>query len=351
MPFLSVIIPAYNVERFLPKALESALRQTEADFELIVVNDGSTDGTGAVCDRYAARDARVRAIHQKNAGAHAARNAAIELATGEYLYFMDGDDWAEAGMFSAMRDIAERTRADLVILGFYIDTYHGEGAPSSQKKAHPDALYPDAASFRRAAAGLFDQNLLYPPWNKLFRASRVRAENIRFRPTMWDDFPFNLDYIRDVQTVAVDARAFYHFNRGLRASETSRYFPGMREKREEEHCALKELYEHWGMEADPGARELIARRYVERTFGVLENIACADSPLAPREKRAAMGEIIRSGEVRECLEGAKPRSFYMKLMLLVIATGNSGLTYLLARTISYAKAHCARVFTYLKAHR
>lgn len=351
MPFLSVIIPAYNVEKFLPDAIESALRQTEPDFELIVVDDGSTDGTGAICDRYAARDARVRVVHQKNAGAHAARNAAIELATGEYLYFMDGDDWAEPGMLAAMRDVAEKTRADLVIFGFYIDTYHGEDASRSEKKAHPDAFYPDAASFRRAAAGLFDRNLLYTPWNKLFRASRVRAENIRFRPTMWDDFPFNLEYARDVESVAVDARAFYHFNRGLRASETSRYFPGMREKREEEHRALVELYAHWGLSDDPDAREFLARRQIERTFGVLENIACKNSPLTPREKRAAMREIIRSEEVRESLARARPRSPYMRLMLAIVATGNGELTYLLARTISFVKARCARAFTYLKEHR
>lgn len=351
MPFLSVIIPAYNVEKFLPNALESVLRQTEPDFELIVVDDGSSDGTGALCDRYAARDKRVRAVHQKNAGAHAARNAAMDLATGEYLYFMDGDDWAEAGMFAAMREVVQRTGADLAIFGFMIDTYHGKGAPSSERKAHPDAFYPDAAAFRRAAADLFDKNLLYVPWNKIVRASLMRAENIRFRPTMWDDYPFNLEVIRNVKTVAVDARAFYHFNRGLRVSETTKYFPGMREKRDEEHRALKELYAYWGLSDDPHAREVVARRYAERLFGVLENVVCADSPLPAREKRAKVGEIVRSEEVRESIRFARPRSLHMRLMLAIVATGSAGFTYQLARAISFTKAHLSRLFTYLRVHR
>jgi glycosyltransferase EpsJ len=351
MPFLSVIMPAYNVEKFLPGALDSALAQTDPDFELIAVDDGSTDGTGAVLDLYAQKDARVRVLHQKNAGAHAARNAGIELAAGEYLYFMDGDDWAEPGMFAAMRAVAGRTGADLVIFGFYIDTYHGGKTATAEKKSCPDALYADAASFRRAAADLFDNNLLYAPWNKIVRASFLRAENIRFRPTMWDDYPFNLELVRNVETVAVDARAFYHFNRGLRLSETTKYFPGMREKREEEHRALKELYVHWGLTDDPHAREVVARRYVERMFGVMENVVCANSPLSPREKRAAIGELISSEEVRENIRWARPRSRHMKLMLGIVSTQRAGLSYLLARAVSFSKARFSRLFTYLRSHR
>lgn len=351
MPFLSVIMPAYNVEEFLPGALDSALAQTDPDFELIVVNDGSTDGTGAVLDRYAQKDARVRVLHQKNSGAYDARNAAIELAAGEYLYFMDGDDWAEPGMFAAMREVAVRTAADLVIFGFYIDTYYGGTTFSSEKKSCPDAFYADAASFRRAAADFFDNNLLYAPWNKIVRASFLRAENIRFRPTMWDDYPFNLEVVRNVETVAVDARAFYHFNRGLRVSETTKYFPGMRKKREEEHRALKELYAYWGLTDDPHAREVIARRYVERLFGVMENVVCAHSPLSPREKRAEIGEMVRSGEVRTNIGYARPRSMYMKLMIGIVSTRHAGLAYLLARVVSFSKTHCSRLFTYLRSHR
>ncbi len=351
MPYFSIILPAYNIAEFLPEALESLLCQTDPDFELLLVDDGSTDGTGAICDEYARKDARVCTIHQKNAGAHTARNAAIDLASGEYLFFMDGDDRAEPGMLAAMRDVAEKTHAELVIFGFYIDTHYAGGTPSVEKKSHPDAYYPNAASFRRAAVELFDQNLLYPPWNKLFLTSRVNAQNIRFRKTMWDDFPFNLDYIRDVQTVAVDARAYYHFLRGLRKSETSKYFSGMGDKREEEHRDLLDLYAHWNLADDPKVQEMLARRYVERVFGVLENIVCRQSPLSPREKRAAIRKLIRSREVRESARRAQSRSIHMKLMLLVILTGSARLTHCLSRLISYAKVHCRRTFTYLKRHR
>ena len=106
MPMLSVIVPCYNGEAFLARAVESALAQSFRDLEIILVDDGSTDGSSAMCDRYAALDPRVRVIHQSNAGLSAARNAGIAAAQGEYIAFLDADDYlmpdAYEKLFSAM---------------------------------------------------------------------------------------------------------------------------------------------------------------------------------------------------------------------------------------------------------
>ena len=117
MPEISVILPAYNVADYLPRALDSLLGQPFRDYEALVVDDGSTDRTGEICDEYARRDPRVQAIHQKNAGAPAARNAAIQISRGKYLYFMDGDDWAEPDMLEKMHALATKTGAQLVVDG------------------------------------------------------------------------------------------------------------------------------------------------------------------------------------------------------------------------------------------
>ena len=89
---VSIIVPIYKVESYLPKCIDSILVQTYTDFELILVDDGSPDNCGIICDAYAEKDKRVRVIHQKNAGVSAARNAGIEAAKGEYISFIDGDD-------------------------------------------------------------------------------------------------------------------------------------------------------------------------------------------------------------------------------------------------------------------
>lgn len=111
---LSIVVPVYNVEQWLPETIESLLAQTFRDFELILVNDGSTDGSAKVCDRYAAIDNRVRVVHQKNAGVSVARNVGLREAKGEYIGFTDSDDIAEADMYAVMLKLAYEHGADIV---------------------------------------------------------------------------------------------------------------------------------------------------------------------------------------------------------------------------------------------
>lgn len=111
---LSIIIPVYNVEQWLSETIDSVLAQTYGDFELILVDDGATDGSGEICDRYAAQDSRVRVIHQKNAGVSAARNAGVAAAKGDYIGFTDSDDIIERDMYAVMMGLAEKHNADVV---------------------------------------------------------------------------------------------------------------------------------------------------------------------------------------------------------------------------------------------
>ena len=111
---LSVIVPVYNVAAWLPETVDSVLAQSFRDFELILVDDGATDGSGEICDSYAAKDSRVVVIHQKNAGVSAARNTGVAAARGEYIGFTDSDDIIEADMYAVMISLAEKHNADVV---------------------------------------------------------------------------------------------------------------------------------------------------------------------------------------------------------------------------------------------
>ena len=93
MPEISVIVPVYNVERYLTRCIDSILAQTYQNFELILVDDGSTDGSGTLCDSYMKKDSRIKVIHKKNGGLSDARNSGIDAAEGEFLSFIDSDDW------------------------------------------------------------------------------------------------------------------------------------------------------------------------------------------------------------------------------------------------------------------
>ena len=160
-PGISVIMPAYNVDGYVRRAVESLQHQTFRDFELLVVDDGSTDRTGQILDSIAGRDIRVTVYHRQNGGAPAARNYALDRARGKYVMFMDADDWVEPGMLEDMYAFAQENRLELAISGFYIDTYYGSaGEHATELKACADAVYQTQEEFRAAAFRLFDQNQL-----------------------------------------------------------------------------------------------------------------------------------------------------------------------------------------------
>ena len=126
MPTISVIVPVYNVEPWLKENLESIRTQSFTDYECILVDDGSTDGGPALCDKYARNDDRFKVIHKPNGGLSDARNAGIGIATGEYLGFVDSDDWIEPDMYATLMDMALREDLKLVCGGRY-DVYEGAG--------------------------------------------------------------------------------------------------------------------------------------------------------------------------------------------------------------------------------
>lgn len=116
---LSVIIPVYNVEEYLVQCVQSILDQTYRNLEVILVNDGSRDGSGAICDALAQKDSRVRVIHKENGGLSSARNAGMEAATGEYITFVDSDDWLETDGYAHLMGLMEKYQVKLVCGGNY----------------------------------------------------------------------------------------------------------------------------------------------------------------------------------------------------------------------------------------
>lgn len=343
-------MPVYKVEEYVGKAIESIQAQTMTEWEFLIVDDGTPDRSGEICDEYAAKDERIQVIHKENGGAPSARNLAIDMAKGEYLYFLDSDDWAEPTMLEDMYNLAKRDHAQLVVAGFYIDTYIGNGEYMTDDYVVEDAVYPTKEEFRRNAYKLFDKNLLYTPWNKLYETKYIMENNLRFPTTFWDDFPFNVSIVRDVERVTVTSRQYYHFLRARTESETAAYRPGMYEKREEEHGWMLELYRYWQV-SDFHSTEMVARRYVERFIGCVENVTNPKSGLSEKEMRQEIKSMLTNPRLDKSLKIARPRSGYMKIMLLPVKWKSTFLTYLEAKVITFVKTKNTKLFTKLKVGR
>ncbi len=371
-PLVTVIMPVYKVEEYVGKAIESIQNQTCPDgsgfdgWELIAVDDGSPDRSGEICDRFAKKDPRIRVIHQENAGAPTARNAAIRVAAGKYLFFMDSDDWAEPDMLFEMCWMAEKNAAQLVIAGFYIDTYykvvmkkHGARSVIDERRSRyltsdyiPEAgIYESAEAFRKEAHKLFDINMLYQPWNKLYLRSYMEEHGIVFPDTYRDDFPFVLDYIRDVSRVVVTDHQYYHFLRARSESETQKYVPNLYEKREEEHGWMVDIYRQWDLWDRPENKEMVARRYIDRVIECCENLTNPNCALSTEEKRTEVRNILHNPRVSEMLGSARPRKLYLKAMYIPIRLKSTRLTLLEAGKIRWVKKQSLRILTLLKTGR
>lgn len=346
---VSIIMPVYGVENFVRKAIESIQAQTLTEWEMLAVDDGSPDSSGEICDEYARKDPRIKVIHKENGGAPSARNAAIPLAKGKYMYFMDADDWAEPTMLEDMYSLAEKHSAQYVVTGYYIDTYYNASEYTTQELSQPDAVY-DKETFRKNAYRLFDKNLLYTPWNKLFLSSYIHENGLLFPDTFWDDFPFNLSVIKDVSSVVVSSEKYYHFLRARTDSETAKYRAGMYNKREEEHTWMTQLYKSWGID-DENSREFLARRYIERFIGCVENITSPGCALSSREKICEIKKMLKNPNVARELRNVKAHSLYMKIMLIPYRMKSTLLVYLESMTITFVKRRFPKVFSELKAGR
>lgn len=347
---VSVIMPVYNVEEYVGKAIESILNQTLTEWEFLIVDDGTPDRSGVICDEYAQKDKRIHVIHKENGGAPSARNVAIDLAKGKYMYFMDSDDWAEPTMLQDMYELAEKNNAQLVVAGFFIDTYYSETEYRTDDFVSANAVYGNVQEFRQNAYKLFDKNLLYTPWNKLYASDYIMAHNLRFPKTFWDDFPFNLSVVENVERVVVTSRQYYHFMRARAESETAAYRPEMYQKREEEHGWLIALYKKWGV-MNPQTREMLARRYIERFIGCVENLTNPKCDLGYTEKRDEVKRMLAKKRVSKMVALARPKSLYMKVMLVPVKLKNVTLTLLEAQMITFVKTRNTKLFSKLKAGR
>lgn len=168
---VSVIVAVYNIEEYLPRCVDSISGQTYRNLEIILVDDGSTDGSGRICDEYAAGDGRIRVIHKRNGGLSDARNAGLDAATGKYIGFVDGDDWIEPDMYGAMCEACERESAQIAVCRYkqitgkgVIDASTGNSVLLSKAEAMEIYVCGD------------ERYLIYNSvWSKLFLARLIRG--------------------------------------------------------------------------------------------------------------------------------------------------------------------------------
>lgn len=218
MAKISVIIPVYNVEQYLSTCLDSVLNQTYQDLEVILVDDGSVDCSLAICQDYAQQDKRVKVIHQENKGSTAARKNAVDIARGEYISFIDSDDWVDSCFYEEMNRLAENYRADIVVSGCVVERGQeryqnsnkiAEGfydKISLRKDVYPQMLYFEDMNF-------FSFGILQYLWNKLYKRSLIISclEHLDERIYDGEDVACVFEACLKAESMVIDNHCWYHY--------------------------------------------------------------------------------------------------------------------------------------------
>lgn len=203
MPEISVIVPVYKVEKYIHKCVDSILHQTFSDMEVILVDDGTPDKCGEICDDYAKKDSRVTVVHKENGGLSDARNAGMPLAKGNYIIFIDSDDYIETDMLEYMYQRLVEAKADMATCGLY-EVYADR---IEQQEEGRDFVCSGEEAFRCILQG---HTIRGEIWNKLIRRSCI--EDLRFpKGKLYEDIYFTVDMMQRIQTVAVGTKPKYYY--------------------------------------------------------------------------------------------------------------------------------------------
>lgn len=212
---VSIIIPVFNTEKYLSTCVNSVIQQTYKNLEIILIDDGSTDRSGVICDQYAEADKRIKVIHKDNEGLGLSRNVGIRFCKGEYLMFLDSDDYIDPDMIKEMLRICQKYQADLCITGFY--RVSEDGSVIACRKYHEEIF--DTAQVKsnllpRMIGSKPDQkDAVYSmAWGKLYSTVSIKSSHAFFqseRIVKAEDIAFQIDYLSNVKKAVISEKCFY----------------------------------------------------------------------------------------------------------------------------------------------
>lgn len=238
---VSFIVPVYNVEKYLDKCVESLVSQTLKQIEIILINDGSIDSSGEICDKWKLKDSRVKVIHQNNTGVSGARNRGMEIATGEYIAFVDSDDWIATNFCEKMYTNAKQNDAQIVHANYfrvenekYIEIKNKFSANNFMEKADIKEILMRAHKNR----------IIWFVYLNLYKTNFLKKNNIKFNEKIFlgEDGPFNLEAFSRADRMFFLEDSLYYYRRNPDSLTQVNYKRDLLKKLEEQYTYKKQIY-------------------------------------------------------------------------------------------------------------
>ncbi|MBQ2966591.1 MAG: glycosyltransferase [Clostridia bacterium] len=296
-PKVSIIVPVYNAEKYLERCISSLQKQTLQEIEIILVDDASTDNSLAICKEKAERDARIKVIHKENEGAGYARNTALKMATGEYIGFLDSDDFVAPEMFQTLCDKAEQYSSDLVMSGvLFVDgnMFSEKGECERKTYFEEDTHFDTEESLKKLRMGIVgatpedadDSKYGMSIWKNLFRRAIIEQNNLSFqseREMLSEDALFMVDYIACIRKATGIRKAFYHYCRN--ASSISKAYK--KDRFEKSLVFIKEVERRFEKDIKPEEYRI----YINRFWQAMCRVICAQEILYAAENKIKFSDL------------------------------------------------------------
>lgn len=351
MKLFSIIIPIYNCEQYIERCLTSILNQNVKNIEIILINDGSTDKSGNICDVFSQKYPCIKVIHQENKGVSYSRNVGLKKSNGKYIVFMDSDDYLSENYFRDISEILEKNKSiELLNFGFYSEVENNEfKILSSDEIKYSKRFYKSKNEIKTDFINLWDNTMLYNIWNKIYVKKIIDENNIEFHKYNWgEDVEFNKLYLNKITNLYNIDKCYYHYIREREGSATKKFKENLFEIRKKEFYQFNEYFESWDIDKKE-YYEFSCRRYIERVFGCIENIQSSNYQFMYRYKLIKL--YINDPTTEEALRYIKPTSKKMKIMIIPLKMKLVSVTMLMGHFFHIIKSRYPSLFNKLKNRR
>lgn len=353
---LSVVVPVYNGSKYVETCVRNIQNQTFQNYEVIIVNDGSTDNSKEVIDFVIEDDKRFRVIHQKNGGTARARNAGLDVAVGKYILFLDVDDEYKPEMFEVMIHEIEKNYAELVVCGFFFKIESDKSGKLEttylEEKKYPYSVFHTFDEMRPEYIDIWDSDMFSNVWNKLYSMDTIRKFGMRFRDghVYTEDRVFNRLFLSKCQSVVLIDQCLYFYIRERIGSTTEKYRDDSFVIRNKEYNEFKEHFCEMNI-WNKKSREYTSREFIERIAGCIENVFHAKDTLTIKQKYQIIDYMVKHSDTREAVRYAKCRSKKMKIFVLPIKLNCTSGVFLMGWLIFEIRKMSPELFHRLKSRR
>lgn len=294
----SVIVPVYNVENYLPRCIDSLLAQNYVDLEILLIDNGSKDQSGQICEDYAAQFSNITAYHIPNKGVSSARNFGLSKAKGEFICFVDADDYLVGNLFSDVESQLD-SQLDLLVFSYYNSIEKNLSEIDRSAKILPTEGKKDKSDFIALFQELFLTDMMYTVWNKIYRREFLEEHQIVFESyELGEDVRFNLNVYQHVNTVFLVKSAYYVYVSGRVDSAMGQYNPNRMNYQLEELGKVDQLMISWNSHDD----QFIDQIKVRILMSNIQNISKQKMSLS--KKRHYVEVLCRNQEMIALLKKA-----------------------------------------------